>query len=80
MLPPLTRRRVSDLVNGVRSQSRTDGTKYMFVGTPRQGFCNMFGRSTRARGDTICYRDVSLGGLHSNRCHVALSMPGQIQE
>jgi hypothetical protein len=43
--------------------------KHMFVRTPRQGLRNMFGWSARVRRDTIRYRDVSFGRLHSEKGH-----------
>jgi hypothetical protein len=54
--------------------------KQLFVDPDRVGLLGLSqgAMPSRARGDTICYRDVSLGRLHSNGCHVASSMPGQI--
>jgi hypothetical protein len=50
----------------------------MFVGTPRDGSSDVFGRSSRARSNTVCNRHVSLGGPHSNQRHAGSLLYGQV--
>jgi hypothetical protein len=54
-------------------QPPTDGkdAKYVLVGAPRQRFRDVFGGAAGMRGDGVCNRDVSIGGLYSYKCHAA---------
>jgi hypothetical protein len=60
----------------VEPPADSERAKHVFVGTPRQGLCNMFGWSARVRGDTIRYRDVRLCRLHSKKRHACSLLHG----
>jgi hypothetical protein len=53
----------------VKPPAESEGAKHMFVGTPCDGFGNVFGWSSRARSNAVRYCHVSLGGPHSNLRH-----------
>src|ERR1700730_13192594 len=62
----------------VKPPAEGEGAKHMFVRPPRDGFSNVFGRSSRARSNAVCYRHVSLGGPHSNQRHDGSLLHGQV--
>ena len=46
-----------------------EGAQHVFVGPPRHGFGNVFGRSSPCSSDAVGYRNVSPGGPDHYQCH-----------
>src|SRR6185369_13359965 len=60
----------------VEPPADSERAKYVFVGTPSEGLCNMFGWSARVLSDSIRYRDVRLRRLHSKKGHACSLLHG----